>query len=151
MTDTCDYEQAHKDMLLPVVRIRAGNAGGSGTILYSRDDAEGTGGYSTYVLTNHHVVDNMIKVVEKWSTLLKRNVKIDEMGVPEVQLFTYRYSSRTVGAQSIEADIVAYDRDEDLALLKLRSDGPVPAVATMFPRGQETNLRVFTPVVAVGA
>ena len=143
-----EYELRHKELLLPVVRVRAGNAGGSGTILYSADD--GSGGFSTYVLTNFHVVANLVKVEEKWSTLLKRNVKTDVMGIPEVQQFTYRYASRTVGANSIEADIVAYDKDEDLALLHLRGDSKC-VTAKMLPVGEEINLKLSAPVFAVGA
>ena len=142
-------EELHKAILLPVVRVRAGNAGGSGTVIYSHVDTNGE--WSTYVLTNQHVVDNIIKVEEKWSTLLKRNVKVDVMGTPEVHHFNYRWKSRATGANAIESDIVAYDKDEDLALLRLRSTEPVPAVAKMYPKGAEDKLRLTMAVFAVGA
>lgn len=47
--------------------------------------------------------------------------------------------------------MVAYNPDEDLALLHLRSDHEVPAVAKLYPRDKETDLRVGMPVYAVGA
>lgn len=144
-----NYESRHREMLLPVVRVRANNAGGSGTIIYSEPDADGE--YSTYVLTNHHVVDGLIKVEEKWSTLLKKNVKMDVMSTAEVQQFTYRYQSRAVGASSIDADVVAYDKEEDLALLHLRAGAKPPAVAKLFPMGHENKLRLSAGVFAVGA
>jgi len=143
-----DFEERHEKILVPCVRVRAGIAGGSGTVLYSGSNEEG--GYSTYVLTNHHVVDNLIKVDKKWSTLLKRDVKTDVFGIPNVEFFKWRYESRVVGAQSIEADIVTYDADEDLALLKIRSDDKYVA-ATLYPKGKERDLRLTMPVMAVGA
>ena len=48
-----------REVLLANCRIRAQKAGGSGTVLYS---AEGERGYSTYILTNCHVVDDSIEV-----------------------------------------------------------------------------------------
>ena len=144
-----DFEERHEKILVPCVRVRAGTAGGSGTVLYSEPNEE-EGSYSTYVLTNHHVVDNLIKVDKKWSTLLKRDVKTDVFGIPNVEFFKWRYESRVVGAQSIEADIVTYDADEDLALLKLRSDDQYIA-ATLYPKGKERDLRLTMPVMAVGS
>jgi S1-C subfamily serine protease len=143
-----DFEKRHEKILIPCVRVRAAQAGGSGTVLYSDKNAEG--GYSTYVLTNHHVVDGLIKVDKKWSTLLKRDVKTDVFGIPEVQFFQWRWESRVVGAQSIECDIMTYDADEDLALLKLRSDTQYTAVS-MYPKDKERELRLTMPVMAVGA
>jgi len=51
----------------------------------------------------------------------------------------------------VHGDIVAYDKDEDLALLRLRSETPVAAIAKLYPRGQEKELRVTMPAYAVGA
>ncbi len=143
-----DFEERHEKILVPCVRVRAGTAGGSGTVLYSEPDGEE--GYSTYVLTNHHVVEDLIKVDKKWSTLLKRDVKTDIFGIPNVEFFKWRWESRVIGAQSIEADIMTYDADEDLALLRLRSDDKYVA-ATMYPRNKEKELRLTMPVMAVGA
>ena len=52
---------------------------------------------------------------------------------------------------SIDADIATYDPEEDLALLKLRDEDEAPAVATMYPKGEEPKLRIGTPVIAIGA
>jgi S1-C subfamily serine protease len=142
-----DYEERHQKILKPCVRVHAGKAGGSGTVIYSKPNKKG---HSTYILTNHHVVEGLIKIDKKWSTLLKRDVKMDVFGIPDCQFFEWRYKSRVVGARSIEADIMTYDADEDLALLKLRYDEPC-VEAALFARGAEEDLRLTMPVYAVGA
>lgn len=145
-----DYEERHNRIALPCVRIRAGKAGGSGTILYSRPTAE-DGDYSSYVLTNHHVVDGCIKVEKKWSTLLKAERKMDVFETVDVHLFEYRWASRAIGGMSVQADIACYDKDEDLALVHLRTGREAPAVAELYPRYAENHLRVGMPVLCVGA
>ena len=109
-----DYDLRHRKIALPCVRVRARGASGSGTIIYSTDG-------STYILTNHHVVSKSIKLEKRWSGLLRSERKVDIFELVEVHLFDYRWESRAVGGTTIQADIVAYDRDEDLALLKLRN------------------------------
>jgi len=148
-TKARDYDELHRRLHLACARVRAGNAGGSGTIIYSAGGGEDD--YSTYVLTNHHVVDGLIKVEDYWDPVLQREAKRDVRGLPYVELFTYRWESRAVGATSVEAEIVAYDEDEDLALLHLRSGRKAPAVATLYPRGKERDLRIGMPVFCVGA
>lgn len=141
-----DLESLHNEVLKPCVRVRTKRAGGSGTVIYSKGEKE----VSTYVLTNEHVIDDAVRVVEKWDPILQKNTKRDERDIVEVQFFTYRWQSRVVGANTIEAEIVAYDKDEDLALLKLRGTDPVPAVAKLYPRGQESKLMVGEPILTVG-
>lgn len=144
-----DYDKRHRELMLPCVRVRAGSAGGSGTVIYSKPDDEGQ--FSTYILTNHHVVDGLIEVKDEWNALLKRNAKVDILSPAEVHFFEYEYQSRAVGATAIGADVAAYDANEDLALLKLRAGREVPSVAKLYPRGEENKLRVTMPVMAVGA
>ena len=137
-----------RDLLLPNTRVRSGDTGGSGTVLYSSPNVDG--GHSTYVLTNHHVVENNIEVQKKWSPLLKRKVDMDVLGTVDVHFFKWLYSSRAVGATEISADIMTYDVEEDLALLKIRDEDPV-AVAKMFPKDKEKELRLGLPLLAIGA
>lgn len=143
------YEELHRQIHLPCVRVLARRSGGSGTVIYSEKNEEG--GFSTYVLTNHHVIADLITIVDKWNPILQREVKTDERGTPQVHFFEYKWESRAIGGQSLEADIVAYSREEDLALLKLRTDREVPAVAQLFPRKQVKTLKIGTPVFTVGA
>ncbi len=144
MTDESYYERRHTAIARPTVRVRTERAGGSGTVLFSENG-------STYVLTNEHVVSGAISIEKRWSTLLKSERKIDVFDPVSVEFFEYQYSSRAIGGTSVQSDIVAYDKDEDLALLKLRGTNPAPAVATLLARGEENNLRVGMPVIAVGA
>jgi len=137
-----DLEQRHREIALPCVRVQARSARGSGTVIYSRDEG-------TYILTNHHVVDSCIKIEQKWSTLLKKERKMDVFEVVDVHLFDYRYESRAIGGQTIQSDILAYDPEEDLALLKLRY--PAHSVAKLYPRGKESDLRIGMGVITVGA
>lgn len=146
---TTDYDKRHHDLLLPVVQVQTGAGGGSGTVVYSKENDKGE--YSTFVLTNHHVIDSMITIKEEWSPLLGRKVKADVRSQPNVNFFEYRWASRAIGATAVKADIVAYDVNEDLALLKLLTERPVPAVAMLYPRGKEHELRATMPLYAVGA
>lgn len=138
------YAKRHQMVARPCVRVRAAKAGGSGTVIYSQ-------GGSTYVLTNHHVVDGAIKIEDRWSTLLKSSRRMDVFDTVDVHIFEYAYKSRAIGGTTVQSDIVAYDKDEDLALLHLRSDREDLPVATMYPRNAEEELRIGMPVITVGA
>lgn len=148
--DTTLYDLRHKELLLPVVRVRAPKGTGSGTVIYSGPDKAGTG-FSTYVLTNHHVVESAIEFKDEWSALLKRKTKIDVLGVVEAEFFEYQWNSRAVGATSVLGQIAAYDVNEDLALIRLNTTRQVPDVARLLPKGQELLLRASMPLFAVGA
>lgn len=137
-----------REVLLANTRIRSGQVGGSGTVVYSK---KGETGYSTYILTNHHVVDNSIKTEKRWSPLLKREIKKDIFSTVETHFFKYQYQSRYVGATAIQTDIMTYDKDEDLALLKLRDEDAPPSVARLYPRGEESRLRLGMYVNVLGA
>jgi len=139
-----DLEKRHREIALPCVRVQARTARGSGTVIYSKD-----GG--TYILTNHHVVGSCIKIEKKWSTLLKKERKMDVFEIVDVHLFDYKYESRAIGGLTIQSDILAYDPEEDLALLKLRSATPAASVAKLYPRERESDLRIGMGVITVGA
>lgn len=138
-----NYEERHKKIALPCVRIRANKAGGSGTSVYSRYG-------STFVLTNYHVIESCISIEKKWSALLKSERKVDVFEQVNVHFFEYQYSSRSIGGTTIQSDIVCYDPDEDLALIRLRTEKEMP-VADLYPRDQEDQLRVGMPIICVGA
>lgn len=143
--------EKHRELLYPCVRVRAGNVGGSGTVVYSKPHDKKKEEYETFVLTNHHVVEGHIRIEEKWSTLLQRNVKSDTKSTVEVEFFKYRWESRSVGGTRIDADIVCYDRDQDIALLRLKDNVKIQYVAKMYPLNKEKELYIFKPVYAVGA
>lgn len=144
MMNEYDYDLRHCKVAMPCVRVRTETAGGSGTTIYSKDG-------STFVLTNHHVVSSCIEIEKRWSALLKSERKTDVFKVVAAHFFDYQWSSRAIGGTSIQSDIVAYDKDEDLALLKLRSEKDFEDIAELYPIGEENKLRVGMKVIAVGA
>lgn len=151
----------HNQMIYPTVRVRTAKAGGSGLIFYSRKPAEAykdedlkvnvaADEFETYVLTCQHVVDDAITFKEEWSPIARRNVKTEVRATVSVEFFEYQRLSRIVGGTHMEADIVAYDKPNDIALLKLRSIKPMEYIATLFPKGLEEDVKIATPVSAVG-
>ena len=152
MLDEKDINDKHKHMLYPTVRVRTNKAGGSGTLIYSKQvPDEDVGVYESYVLTNEHVIDDNIKVEKKWSTLLKREVKTDILAECSVEFFDFEYGSWEAGHSSHRSEIMCYDKDMDIGLLKIKSEKKFDNVAKMFPRGEhKKQLRFFQPVYAIG-
>lgn len=136
-------QRQHEQLLYPCVRVRTETAGGSGTVVYSK-------GEHTYVLTNHHVVESAIKVTKKWDSLLGRYADTEERKVVLVETFKYRDWSVLDRRESFDAEIVAYSKDEDLALLRLRTERPLKYVAKLMPRSTAEDVYLFCDVFAVG-
>ena len=146
-------KESHESMLYPTVRVRTDKSGGSGTIIYSEPVPEGSKeeGYETYVVTNCHVINDNIRVEKKWSTLLKREVKTDVLADCTVELFDFEYGSWESGHSAYKAQIMCYDKDMDLALLRVRTTKKFDYVASMFPKDEhKKRLRMFMEVYAVG-
>lgn len=142
--DKMFYEQ----MLLPCARVLAERGGGSGTVIHSAKDEDGD--WDSYILTNHHVISELIEIKDEWDSLLKRNVKKDFTKTAKVHFFEYKWESRDIGYTSVDADVVAYDRREDLALLRLRGGRKPPGVAKLFTRGEEKKLRIGDKIICLG-
>lgn len=153
--NTKGIEKLHKEILWPTVRIRAKDAWGSGTIVYSETDA--TGKYHTYVLTCHHVVEGNIKVEKKWDSTVGMEVKKEIKSPVETELFYYeppKLSHAKGIAGSYRANIVAYDSDQDVALLELDRVKKIEDafLCWLFPRGRiDDEIHVFDDVYACGA
>ncbi len=113
--------------LYPCVRVRTYKAGGSGQVIHSSKEN------GTFVLSCHHVVDDAIEIKDQWSNLLQRNVKKDILSPVKIEFFKFSYQDRVTGAESKLANIIAYDKDEDIALLRLDDPEPYQYVATLFP------------------
>lgn len=144
--------QKHEQMFYPTVRVRTKKAGGSGTVVYSK---EHEGEVYTYVITNHHVVSDSVKVEKKWDPVLKRKVDKEILDTVYVEFFRYNNYSHTVGSFAVEADIVAYsevDGGQDWALLRVRDkENKADWVANLFPLDDIDNIHIFDKVFAVGA
>ena len=143
--------QRHQEMLYPVVRVRSGSVGGSGTTVYSKKDTAGN--WRTFVMTNHHVIENQIEVKERWDPVLKKETKSEITKTVYVEFFRYNNLSHVVGSFAVEADIATYDVLQDWALLELRDkENEAPAIARLFPRDKiEDEIHVLDEVYAVGA
>ena len=136
-------EQGHNKYIYPVVRVTSGGGTGSGTILYSA-------GTSTYVLTNYHVVDGAIRVIEKFDKDLGKDVKEEKLSICHVEIFKYRDLSTPIGTLKVEADIVIHSREQDMALLKLRSEEEVKTIAQLLTKEQANDIKCLDETVAVG-
>ena len=137
--------KAHEKYIYPVVRVTHGRVGGSGTIIYSQLNKDSI--YSTYILTNHHVIADAISIEEKWDSDLAKQVKREKRSIVYVETFKYRNLSTPVGTLKVEADIVIYNEDEDMALIKLRSEEEAQYIATLF---LNDTYNVMDETVAVG-
>jgi len=140
----------HKEILWTTVRVHTDKAYGSGTVIYSGKDSNGV--YQTFIITCYHVVEENIKVETKFDARVGYDIK-KEIRIPvEVEFFYYEKMSICQGVSgSMKADIVAYDVDGDMALLRLRRDSKVEYVASLFPKGKEPEIHVFDDVWACGA
>lgn len=145
-----DVRRVCETSLYPCVRIRTPKAKGSGTVLFMEPAPDELGLFDAYVLTNHHVIDDLVTVDKKWNSVLKKDAQTETLGHPEVDRFQYNYMSRMVGATSVQADIVAWDKDEDMALLRVRSDISNWIPAKLLPEEDINKLAAFMQVWNVG-
>lgn len=138
----------HDCYIYPVVRVSDAGGSGSGTVLYSKinEDKE----FSTYVLTNYHVIAGAIKVVEKFDNDLGKDVKQEKKSICHVEIFKYRDLSTPIGTLKVEADIVIHNQEQDMALLKLRSTEEIKKVAQLLPIEQVNDIKCLDETVAVG-
>ena len=145
-----DVRVMHEEMLYPVMRVRTATAGGSGTVIYSAKDANGE--VRTLVLSNHHVVDDAISIKSAWNPQVGKEVKTESRRTVTAEFFRYNNLSHFVGGYAVQADIVAYDKRQDLALLQLRDKENLAAhVARLIPESEIANVHVFDECFAVGA
>ncbi|MFH1547415.1 MAG: trypsin-like peptidase domain-containing protein, partial [bacterium] len=142
-------EQQHERILYPVTRVRTEKAGGSGVLVYSKEDSKRPGTYINIVLTCEHVVDSAIKVQEEWHNILKKNIKKDFLEEVTCESFVYD-GSKLLSANSSRAEIIAYDKHHDVAAVKLLNTLPQKYVATVYPKDEIKNLRLFDPIWVSG-
>ena len=137
-----------RKMVFPTVQLRGEGTVGSGVLVYSepqpQGDARGApstssgGGHGhvlTLILTAHHVV------LEVLGSNIARGV------VDEVRILS---DSDAFETEVFKADLVAFDRDRDTALLRLRSDRIFPNVTEFASRETVRRIDIFTRAYAVG-
>lgn len=130
-------QKKYEQILYPVVRVTTGSVGGSGTIVYSEDRGDGC---QTFVLTNHHVIAEAIKIKTEWSSLLQMDIKKEVNDEVKVEIFRYDDGHRQDFTDACQAEIVAHDRAHDLALLRLKTSRKVQYVAKILPENVRIHL-----------
>jgi len=139
----------HKNVLYTQVRVKTGKAGGSGTVIYSE---EGKKGFSTYVITCWHVIEDALKVKREYDPRIGRDRKYEYRQVVTVEFFDYEkvpHGRRPI-SNSVDGDVMAYDKSHDMALIKLRTKHKVSDVARFFPRGEVEKISIGDKNFAVG-
>lgn len=119
----CYLPKIYQEVLMPVVKVRAGISTGSGVIIETTNPAKRDESTQIYVLTAAHVVGNNNKV----------------------QVHIYDYELGVVTIKS--ATVIITDTYKDLALLRYTSSQRYKQ-ARLAPRGYQPYL--FTEVYAVG-
>ena len=144
-----EVKDVHEKILYPVSRVRAADSGGSGVLVYSKEDSQRPGEYINIALTCEHVIAKNVTVKDEWDTVLKREVKRDVTTEVTIEMIDYD-NSEVVSANSIKADIIAYDKTHDLAAVRLHSKKEMPYVASIIPQDAIRCLQIADPVWVSG-
>ena len=146
-----DYKIKHHQMLYTTVLLSAGTGTGSGTVIFSgKVDVDGKTKVHTLILTNHHVIKQSIHIKEEWDPRAKKEIKKETRDLVEAFWFEYNDYSIMVGKTGRRAEIIAYDANTDLAVVRLiDTERFVEDVANLMPL--EDRLHQFEKVYAVGA
>ncbi len=142
-------QQKHEEMLYSTVLVRTNVGTGSGTVIFSE---ERDGEYVSLVLTNHHVVKSNIKVSEEWDSHAQEKIERETRRPVLIDLWEYNNFSDAIGTIGRQATIEAWDKDRDLALLRVvDSERPLQYVAELYPENEDDGPWIFQQVYAVGA
>ena len=143
-------KQEHTEMLYPTVLVRVGNGSGSGTVVYSKLDEDQK--YESFILTNWHVIQSSVLIKNEWNSEKKERIDSETRRPVNVDLWEYNNYSTSVGTIGRVAEIVAYDKGRDLALLQVEdTERQMPYVAALYPEGVDEGPWIFQTVYAVGA
>ncbi len=144
----------HRRILYPSVRVRASKALGSGTVIYCKpeDPEKYPDEYETLVLTNHHVIADLIEVKEDWDSTRQVKRYRESRTSAVVEFMEYKQHSRVVSKNGKEARIVAWDDKLDLALLRLETVAHFDHIAAIASKERfERGVYAFDWVYTVGA
>jgi S1-C subfamily serine protease len=142
----------HEQMIYPVVLVQSGAGSGSGTVIFSEQH---DGEVHTYILTNNHVIKNSVNVTKVWCSGPPQcdepaKIDVERRDSVRAQWFDYNELSRSIGMRSQKADIIAYSKLYDLALLRTRNkETPVKYVAALIP--EDAPIYLGDEVKCVGA
>ncbi len=127
-------QDLRRTLIYPTVQIRCDGDIGAGAIIYSRPGP--SGGFDTYVLSAYHVVSDFVAAGGPWETRDPASLRV--------------WTAEAASPADFEADIVAYQEELDLVLLKVRSDQPFRHVAPIASREKLKAMTPFTSIYTVG-
>ncbi|MBI4585765.1 MAG: trypsin-like peptidase domain-containing protein [Planctomycetes bacterium] len=138
-------ESMERAILYPTLQLKGSGTVGSGVLIYSRPrslsetsapgNEPSTAPYSTFAITACHVVMEIL------------GEQFPQGALEEVVLLDEEHPFTP---EAHAATVEIFDRDQDLALLRLRTDRPIKHVAKLYPKEEIRNLGLFTRVYAVG-
>lgn len=149
-------KEIHKHILYPVVRVLTEHAAGTGVVIYSgatpetADKPADEQEFETYIITCHHVVEDAIKFVKKWSNIAKKDVVVEANEMVRAEFFKYEKLSRCVGATTLDAEVVCWDKPLDIALLRIKCAEKIEAVAKLYARGKSDDVKLGMPMMSCG-
>ena len=125
-------------MLYPTIMVDLGSGtAASGTIIFSdfrKHISWKEEGIWSLVLTNHHVISAAINITEEWDPKKGKSVQKETRRPVHVRLWDYNDYSTAVGTTGRVGRIIAWDKDRDLALLRLDDkERVIKNVATLWP------------------
>ena len=111
-------KQQHEEMLYPTVLVTTGTGrgSGSGTVIYSEMNG---GEWESFVLTNHHVVQNAISIQKIFDPSAQETKEVEMRRPVKVDIYEYNDYSTAIGTTGRTGNIVAYDKLRDLALIQI--------------------------------
>jgi S1-C subfamily serine protease len=144
----------HEKSLYPTIRVKTDKATGSGTLIFTKDreepDEDGELGFSTYAITNHHVVASAIRVEKEFDPQKGKYITRDYRDRVQVEVYAYKNRSTITSRTTAEAEIVAYSAKRDLAILKLLTNQKFPFIASLLPNEKSREVHVFDKIFVVG-
>lgn len=140
----------HEKFLYPVVRVYGTRGTGSGTVLYSKKDPENDGEFQTFVLTNYHVIESNISIKDAWDSIMQKEIKKEFIEPCHVEIFDYVRVSIVDSSNRYRSEIVAYSKEEDLAIIRMETPRQYKCPATLIPRDDIKKLTLFQDVVVSG-
>ena len=142
------------EMLYPTVMVDMGSGVGSGTVIFSNKrphESWKEEGVWTLVITNHHVIARAISISEEFNPIKGKSIKMETRRPVHVRLWDYNDYSTAVGTTGRVARIVAWDKQRDLALLRLDDkERIIKNVAHLWPE-KVGGPYLFQTVWAIGS
>lgn len=136
-----------KYILEPSALVKGGYGSGSGCILLHtvKGDAKPT----CYILTAGHVIQDLRSITEELDKTTGRMRKKEKWKYASIVQIIYSESHKRVGKVEMDAEVVAYSKEDDLALLKMKKKGFVACSIKLL--ASDEQIRMGTDVYHCGS